>query len=82
MDGILDDGQTRIRAGAALSHHCESVLGPSRVSTAEPQATEGVRAAEVIAALCLGTDLGMGFPFELSRRNRRKRHPAEPARGR
>ena len=25
---------------------------------------EHVRAAEVIAALCLGTDLGMGFPFE------------------
>ena len=23
-----------------------------------------IRAAEVIAALCLGTDLGMGFPFE------------------
>lgn len=30
----------------------------------EPQATESVRAAEVIAALCLATDLGMGFPFE------------------
>jgi HD-GYP domain-containing protein (c-di-GMP phosphodiesterase class II) len=26
--------------------------------------SEQVRAAEVIAALCLGTDLGMGFPFE------------------
>lgn len=25
---------------------------------------EHIRAAEVIAALCLGTDLGMGFPFE------------------
>lgn len=25
---------------------------------------EQVRAAEVIAALCLGTDLGMGYPFE------------------
>jgi len=30
----------------------------------EQQTTERVRAAEVIAALCLGTDLGMGFPFE------------------
>jgi HD-GYP domain-containing protein (c-di-GMP phosphodiesterase class II) len=27
-------------------------------------ATERVRTAEVIAALCLATDLGMGFPFE------------------
>jgi len=25
---------------------------------------EQVRAAEVIAACCLATDLGMGFPFE------------------
>ena len=25
---------------------------------------ERVRAAEVIGALCLATDLGMGFPFE------------------
>ena len=25
---------------------------------------EPVRAAEVIGALCLATDLGMGFPFE------------------
>jgi len=31
---------------------------------AEPQASERVRAAELIAALCLATDLGMGFPFE------------------
>jgi HD-GYP domain-containing protein (c-di-GMP phosphodiesterase class II) len=30
----------------------------------ERQATERVRTAEVIATLCLGTDLGMGFPFE------------------
>jgi HD-GYP domain-containing protein (c-di-GMP phosphodiesterase class II) len=30
----------------------------------EPQTTERVRAAELIAALCLATDLGMGFPFE------------------
>jgi HD-GYP domain-containing protein (c-di-GMP phosphodiesterase class II) len=28
------------------------------------QGAEQVRAAEVIAALCLATDLGMGFPFE------------------
>ena len=28
------------------------------------QGTEQVRAAEVIGALCLATDLGMGFPFE------------------
>jgi HD-GYP domain-containing protein (c-di-GMP phosphodiesterase class II) len=28
------------------------------------QAAEQVRAAEVIGALCLATDLGMGFPFE------------------
>ena len=26
--------------------------------------TEQVRTAEVIAAACLATDLGMGFPFE------------------
>ena len=25
---------------------------------------DSVRVAEVIAALCLATDLGMGFPFE------------------
>jgi HD-GYP domain-containing protein (c-di-GMP phosphodiesterase class II) len=31
---------------------------------AEPKADERVRAAELIAALCLATDLGMGFPFE------------------
>jgi HD-GYP domain-containing protein (c-di-GMP phosphodiesterase class II) len=31
---------------------------------AESQGVEGVRTAEVIAALCLATDLGMGFPFE------------------
>jgi len=31
---------------------------------AEPQRSERVQAAELIAALCLGTDLGMGFPFE------------------
>jgi HD-GYP domain-containing protein (c-di-GMP phosphodiesterase class II) len=31
---------------------------------AEPQGSECVRTAELIAALCLGTDLGMGFPFE------------------
>lgn len=31
---------------------------------AEPQASERVRTAELIAALCLGTDLGMDFPFE------------------
>jgi hypothetical protein len=30
----------------------------------EPPTIERVRTAEVIAALCLGTDLGMGFPFE------------------
>ena len=31
---------------------------------AETQGREGLRTAELIAALCLGTDLGMGFPFE------------------
>ena len=31
---------------------------------AEPHASQRVRAAELIAALCLATDLGMGFPFE------------------
>ena len=31
---------------------------------AEPQRSERVQAAELVAALCLGTDLGMGFPFE------------------
>jgi HD-GYP domain-containing protein (c-di-GMP phosphodiesterase class II) len=31
---------------------------------AELQGSEEVRTAELIAALCLGTDLGMGFPFE------------------
>ncbi|MGH2682987.1 MAG: HD domain-containing phosphohydrolase [Actinomycetota bacterium] len=29
-----------------------------------PSDTEPVRAAEIIAAACLATDLGMGFPFE------------------
>jgi hypothetical protein len=29
-----------------------------------PKTTEQVRAAEVVASLCLATDLGMGFPFE------------------
>lgn len=31
---------------------------------AKPQGSERVCTAELIAALCLGTDLGMGFPFE------------------
>jgi hypothetical protein len=31
---------------------------------ADSQGVERVRTAEVIAALCLATDLGMGFPFE------------------
>ena len=31
---------------------------------AEPQRDERVRTAELIAALCLATDLGMAFPFE------------------
>ena len=31
---------------------------------AESQGSERVCTAELIAALCLGTDLGMGFPFE------------------
>lgn len=35
----------------------------SRVA-AEPERAERVRAAEVIGALCLATDLGMAFPFE------------------
>ena len=30
----------------------------------EPQGNERVRTAELIAALCLATDLGMAFPFE------------------
>ena len=30
----------------------------------DPNATDEVRAAEVIASMCLATDLGMGFPFE------------------
>ena len=29
-----------------------------------PERDDSVRAAEVIAALCLATDLGMAFPFE------------------
>jgi len=31
---------------------------------AEPEGNEEVRTAELIAALCLATDLGMAFPFE------------------
>jgi HD-GYP domain-containing protein (c-di-GMP phosphodiesterase class II) len=34
------------------------------VADAPSQGAEQVRAAEVIGALCLATDLGMGFPFE------------------
>ena len=30
----------------------------------EPTATVQVRAAEIIASMCLATDLGMGFPYE------------------
>jgi HD-GYP domain-containing protein (c-di-GMP phosphodiesterase class II) len=30
----------------------------------EPQSSERLRTAELIATLCLATDLGMGFPFE------------------
>src|SRR5215204_7719100 len=40
-------------------------LGYCRGVADEPsQGAEQVRAAEVIGALCLATDLGMGFPFE------------------
>src|ERR671919_1833520 len=40
-------------------------LGYCRGVAREPfQGAEQVRAAEVIGALCLATDLGMGFPFE------------------
>lgn len=40
-------------------------LGYCRDVADEPsQGAEQVRAAEVIGALCLATDLGMGFPFE------------------
>ena len=35
-----------------------------RVRGEEPRQVERVRAAEIIAALCLATDLGMGLPFE------------------
>ena len=31
---------------------------------AEPPGSEQIRTAELIASLCLGTDLGMGLPFE------------------
>jgi HD-GYP domain-containing protein (c-di-GMP phosphodiesterase class II) len=34
------------------------------VSAAASQRGEQVRSAELVAALCLATDLGMGFPFE------------------
>jgi hypothetical protein len=40
------------------------VRGYCRRVRAELQGSERVRTAELIAALCLGTDLGMGFPFE------------------
>lgn len=33
-------------------------------ATSEPDTPEHVRTAEIVAALCLATDLGMGFPFE------------------
>src|SRR5215204_2639215 len=40
-------------------------LGYCRGMAQEPsQCAEQVRAAEVIGALCLATDLGMGFPLE------------------
>jgi hypothetical protein len=34
------------------------------VTVTGPNPIEHMRAAEVIAAMCLATDLGMGFPFE------------------
>jgi HD-GYP domain-containing protein (c-di-GMP phosphodiesterase class II) len=40
------------------------LLGYRRCVAHEVPPSEHVRAAEVIAALCLGTDLGMGLPFE------------------
>jgi hypothetical protein len=45
------------------------------------QGAEQVRAAEVIGALCLATDLGMGFPFEhgLQSMSKRLRRPTMPA---
>ena len=34
------------------------------MSAGTSQGGEQVRSAELVAALCLATDLGMGFPFE------------------
>jgi hypothetical protein len=34
------------------------------VSAVASRGGERVRSAELVAALCLATDLGMGFPFE------------------
>jgi HD-GYP domain-containing protein (c-di-GMP phosphodiesterase class II) len=38
--------------------------GYCRRMAAEPRGDERIRTAELIAALCLATDLGMAFPFE------------------
>ena len=46
------------RPGASRSTSVERVVGD------EPPTGDSVRAAEVIAALCLATDLGTGLPFE------------------
>ena len=43
---------------------CHELGYGRRVRNDVSQGSERVRSAEVIAALCLATDLGMGFPFE------------------
>jgi HD-GYP domain-containing protein (c-di-GMP phosphodiesterase class II) len=51
----------RPRAGCVRGRETRRALVSAVV---EPPRDEPVRAAEVIAAVCLATDLGMGFPFE------------------
>src|SRR5919106_3416959 len=49
------------------SCYCPRAGWPSSLGWVNEEASardEQVRAAEVIAACCLATDLGMGFPFE------------------
>jgi HD-GYP domain-containing protein (c-di-GMP phosphodiesterase class II) len=51
---------------AAAAWPSAAMIGRGTVARQDSQAqgSEPVRTAELIAALCLATDLGMGFPFE------------------
>ena len=63
MAGELHGRQLRV-ARVCLWVGCSASRSLGEVSGRAFETVDTVRAAEVVAAACLATDLGMGFPFE------------------